>query len=416
MLCLRGCYRKRSVLPMVSTLSSSTELSELKPLPFACQGCGSCCTSVRILIDPEQALVLDERPWVQALFEAYGLTWQDTTDVQWRIPLKPDRTCLFLSDDKRCEIHANEGLALKPSVCKAFPFAPVDTPQGMRVDTAASCQWIATTLLSAQQPIVPASDESPPSATEESPLAVLTTIRLGTGFIGQGPRWTMAQYQQWEQEVWSAAVSADSPYRVFSLLAMATHVVLQAPDRIAPVPSFVWTPFAVPLYQALLFYYHRWPYGVFSQWQWVGQNIWRDPKVFGDVPISLLPLLHQRKTLLFSPNLDALHAGFESADDAEQATQTLVGFARHLLTRKIPLAHGSTLAQVVLTAWLAVGFVVGYALALAALNTRTRLVARDVQAAIQLVERYYTGHQPHFLHRMRQIPWAGAVLRLLAGR
>ncbi len=47
--------------------------------------------------------------------------------------------CLFLAEDKLCDIHREMGIAKKPSACRIFPFVLRETPDGIVVGTTYFC-------------------------------------------------------------------------------------------------------------------------------------------------------------------------------------------------------------------------------------------------------------------------------------
>ena len=46
---------------------------------------------------------------------------------------KDDNRCVFLGEDKLCEIHREMGIESKPVPCRQFPFVVKQTPDGLHV-------------------------------------------------------------------------------------------------------------------------------------------------------------------------------------------------------------------------------------------------------------------------------------------
>src|SRR6478609_2173166 len=142
------------------------EVNLKKPVYFDCNQCGQCCSSWNIPIESEKAEYLLQQSWVQDRLKILERTIEPLNEHLglYRIPLTSANTCVFLADDKRCLIEANEGLSYKPHECKRFPFATVRLPKtkapaSLAYETSAACKHISEKLILAFEPIQPKSSD-----------------------------------------------------------------------------------------------------------------------------------------------------------------------------------------------------------------------------------------------------------------
>jgi hypothetical protein len=100
---------------------------------FTCHADGPCCRSIHALgpILPAEVLRLGPR----------GRRWTEHDDSVGGLAFRYDArdSCHFRQDDGLCGVHARLGLAAKPAVCRRFPYALVDAPDGLRVTTPHRC-------------------------------------------------------------------------------------------------------------------------------------------------------------------------------------------------------------------------------------------------------------------------------------
>src|SRR5690606_663241 len=106
-------------------------------LRFSCLSCGACCSiRYRVQLQDRDAEVLESLD-----LQKIGITYEDVVQEIWqrnrfgdmevRRYLKRDDTrCVFLGEDRLCEIHRHFGYDKKPFACRTYPFQPVLTPDG----------------------------------------------------------------------------------------------------------------------------------------------------------------------------------------------------------------------------------------------------------------------------------------------
>lgn len=105
---------------------------------FSCTDCGKCCTSAwRIKVDPTKADQIRQTQVYQRL-KKEGYQPLKVMDDEFELARADDGSCYFLKDGL-CGIHAEQGLAAKPSVCQLYPFSLVATPEGYYVSMAFTC-------------------------------------------------------------------------------------------------------------------------------------------------------------------------------------------------------------------------------------------------------------------------------------
>jgi len=120
--------------PVVSTLPGAT---------FDCHGCGECCRSFDFgPVDDaviENLLRLDAGSLVPGLAGGPFHETRQREDGPAHYFLRSGDACIFLDDAGRCRIHAAHGPQAKPWFCRAFPFAPVAGPEGLRLGWRPEC-------------------------------------------------------------------------------------------------------------------------------------------------------------------------------------------------------------------------------------------------------------------------------------
>jgi len=113
---------------------------------FTCQNSGACCRN--------DWLIGVDDPSYQRL---HRIEWRkldppipvDDPFVALEEPLsggetrtfrrKPDGACVFLGAGEKCGIHSTLGYAAKPQICREFPYYFVDTPDGVAVGVSFAC-------------------------------------------------------------------------------------------------------------------------------------------------------------------------------------------------------------------------------------------------------------------------------------
>jgi lysine-N-methylase len=120
-------------------------MTRFVPLPILekwdCHTCGACCKGHTILLDDEDLDRLKQQGW-ESRPEFVGtpivkkLTFFGSQRV---LNQRPDGSCLFLTDDKRCRIHAEFGEPAKPWACRMFPYQVSPVGDEFRVTMRRTC-------------------------------------------------------------------------------------------------------------------------------------------------------------------------------------------------------------------------------------------------------------------------------------
>jgi Fe-S-cluster containining protein len=399
------------------------------PVYFDCTLCGECCSSWNIPIEAEKAHRLLEKPWVQARLDTTHRQLQAVSESLYRIPLTDENVCVFLADDRRCLIEANEGISLKPHECQRFPFASIQMPDGSRQhDTSAACKRISEKLLLAFQPILPkpktfnAPEASTPSGGEtldkapEPDILELLQAHENDFFdalesfpervaVGIMRTCTHTEYERWHQharEIFSQSINPKIALKqAFAALPQQTSRFNRKNIPLNPKPlstgrgakqsSDPYKPSNSWIANYLTLFFLRKPYRSLTWVKLLGGKQYEDPRIFG-LPVDL----QARKRVAWD---EAVHPHINA-------------FLYNILSRKLPLARGMSLVSLLAMAGCAELLVQWHATTLAAMRGDTHVTIPDVTGAIRLTERYYTGHQPRFMQVFHS-RWKGKLIATL---
>lgn len=353
-------------------------------LQFQCSTCGHCCSMWRVPVDKARGDALLEKNWVQERLSSYGLSLENQGEAGYRVPLKPDNTCVFLDAEHHCLIQRHEGAAAKPSDCQRFPFAVTRDPKtgATTYDVTAACNSIASELMLSLRPIAPSSLET--SAFERY-LAEEPPLNSDLSRIIRYP-WPLGWHSSLNWDEFNQHLKELRPYfldestTVWQVLRLSRAVVFRKnkaanlePEKFSSKP-----PAFLSYLQATLL---RKPYGNLSRWAvWTG-GTYADPRLFGDnnaLPLSALKQVH------WSAGLGQQH---------------LKALAWLILTRRVALANGQSWLGQLSVAVAGLSLAQWYAKALAWLDDGQNPEVNEahVVLAIRVVERYYTAHQPNWL-------------------
>ena len=124
-------------------MSDRPPVSTLPDARFDCQGSGGCCRGFSFGPVPDETLENLKRLDVGRLVPDLG-----DEPFYERVPVDGGEVwalrsrrgaCLFLDDEAHCRIHAAHGADVKPWFCRAFPFALVAGPEGLRLCIRPEC-------------------------------------------------------------------------------------------------------------------------------------------------------------------------------------------------------------------------------------------------------------------------------------
>ncbi len=107
-----------------------------------CHQSGNCCQEYQIAISDEERRRIESQGWAAEadfqgvpLVTAHGPPWAR----QHHLGRRADGSCVFLSAEGRCRIHARFGAAAKPLPCRLFPFLLVPAGDHYRVGLRFAC-------------------------------------------------------------------------------------------------------------------------------------------------------------------------------------------------------------------------------------------------------------------------------------
>lgn len=369
---------------------------------FQCSQCGGCCNQVSILHPKAEADKLLQKPWVQGRLEEFGFTEFENYDGEHiLLPHKPDKHCVFL-EDNRCLIDKFEGHLAKPIDCRRFPFArPISGIN--KLDTSAACITIARGLLNNQTDWQPANDSKDISGLIEG-----ASKPYGQGsdaFPDRGVHRRHGWLNTFSKERLTATQTTDFfNQRRETFLALPPWQALRwlhqeikqydAPVKTAAQSCKNNKP---PLWKRRLAEsrFLRQPYGWWTKLGILQGDEISDPRVFG-------------RAIIHTPPADV----YQWPKPLEAA---VTAFAWSIAQRSVPLIYGHSLESMLIAATLATLIAQWYAEVLtyqtdketAKDGTRRNGYVIDKDSlilAFRVVERYYTGHQPAFLERVRRLP------------
>lgn len=398
--------------------SSSLTSSQEKARVFHCSQCGECCSSVSVPIEIKKAQYLATQPWVQQRFEALlpegGATHFKTHfKTHSMIPLRDDGYCVFLGERNQCLIEEKEGLEQKPTECQRYPFGSVrslnlnstesglsDEKQTLAFDMTVACQTISSGVMEGQLRWRPSAPEWYEALAEQEEVEVLPTRIKVSRFTSI----SQETYVRWVDGL-HEFVRPTEFGRVTSswgvLLFAKRSLELLVQDKTADVRglypkaksdgdtlSLKGSSSIGDRFWAVMLL--RRPYGLLSRWAILTEGNYLDVNVFGPNPIRLKEASSCHGDITWPEEMD------------EKVARFLVV----LLSRRLLLAFGHRLNGLLAMAIGARALVHWYGRTLALIQSKASVDVGDVQGALRLVERYYTGHQPMFPETFRwRVGW-----------
>lgn len=154
-------------------------------LAYACESSGRCCKGWGVEADRETSLALPGRVAGIPRYDGRELLTEGdpASTLHYRQLAFENDQCVFLNEDRRCDLHARFGPAAKPLICRQYPHLAVTTPLGTDITLTYSCPSAAKRLLDpppwriltdAQTPAMAYAKEIPPhyplQTAEGSPL------------------------------------------------------------------------------------------------------------------------------------------------------------------------------------------------------------------------------------------------------
>jgi len=112
------------------------------PIPsqrYDCHGCTNCCRDLVVQLTPSDRERIDAGGWADRL----GVSPYVRAGRMIALNHKPDGGCVFLSDEGRCRIHAENGAAAKPLACRIFPFTLTPGDDALHAGLRFDCPSVA---------------------------------------------------------------------------------------------------------------------------------------------------------------------------------------------------------------------------------------------------------------------------------
>lgn len=106
-----------------------------------CHQCGICCKAHTVLLDAEDRARLREQHWEQhPLYQGVKtIVRVGPFRRQYALAQRADGSCVFLTDQGLCRIHAEYGESAKPWACRMFPFQLIPANGHLRLTMRRCC-------------------------------------------------------------------------------------------------------------------------------------------------------------------------------------------------------------------------------------------------------------------------------------
>jgi Fe-S-cluster containining protein len=136
-----------------------TQIKSPRGIRFSCSACGNCCLQWPVPLteeDYERISNLASSPH-SAPVRKLNSSRENLFSFTHTLEKGNDGRCAYLSDDKRCHLHIEQGSRAKPSMCQLFPYSFTVTPSSVIASLSfASSAVLFNTgeLLQNQQPVL----------------------------------------------------------------------------------------------------------------------------------------------------------------------------------------------------------------------------------------------------------------------
>lgn len=150
---------------------------------WSCHNCGGCCRQHLIEVTEEERTRIEQQQWTAA----DGVTIPPIVRMskgwfgppRYRLAHQADGSCVFLTADGRCRIHAKFGEAAKPWPCRIYPYAFHPGDRRLMVGMRFSCPSVVKnqgTPVSAQlRELQPMAEHNIPAGADELPPPKITS-------------------------------------------------------------------------------------------------------------------------------------------------------------------------------------------------------------------------------------------------
>lgn len=195
---------------------------------YECTGCGRCCrANWSILVEAAaEPAIRNSRAYQEKTRAGY----RPLKVVSERLTISRDaeNSCLFLTRDMICEIHAELGSEAKPIVCQTYPYLFTQTPDGIYTALSYACPAVLEQSGSWVESQRPALEFMLESRWNDIPTAESVGDRIE---VRRGHQISWSDYLELEARILEA-VSPDDP--VGSLLTVAVNLLLDARSLSSP--------------------------------------------------------------------------------------------------------------------------------------------------------------------------------------
>ncbi len=112
---------------------------DFKSQRFDCQGCTRCCRDLVVHLTEQDRRRIDRRDWAERI----GAAPYVRLGRAYVLNHRSDGACVFLTDDGRCRIHAEQSVGDKPLACRMYPFTLDAAGGALRTSIRFDCPSVA---------------------------------------------------------------------------------------------------------------------------------------------------------------------------------------------------------------------------------------------------------------------------------
>src|SRR5262245_57254709 len=95
------------------------------------------------MLGPGELARLEALDWSRAAPELVGKSPGDSRSGRWALARGPDDACIYLGSDNQCRIHQVFGEAVKPLLCRLYPFGFFPVGGSVAVDVSFGCRAVS---------------------------------------------------------------------------------------------------------------------------------------------------------------------------------------------------------------------------------------------------------------------------------
>lgn len=110
-------------------------MPEIPGQRWSCHSCGRCCRELVGHLTSEERARIDAYGWRERL----GTAPYIHAGGSWSLNKHSDGACVFLDEENRCRIHAEQGESSKPLACRIFPFSVRAVGKGWQASFRFDC-------------------------------------------------------------------------------------------------------------------------------------------------------------------------------------------------------------------------------------------------------------------------------------